>query len=148
MHRRFAIVTARFNSLVTGALLDGAIETLLSHGVPPHVTNIVKTSNRSFACYTKGILRVEHQSLPVLCLSCAARQDIVSAWVPGAFELGVVAKNMAASGRFDAVICLGAIIRGDTSHYDAVVSAATSGVQNASSATGQSTPECTAYTVF
>eukprot|EP00951_Prasinocladus_malaysianus_P039055 scaffold433977_cov24-Prasinocladus_malaysianus.AAC.1 len=60
-----------------------------------------------------------------------AMQDIVSTWVPGSFELGVVAKNIADSGKFDAVICLGAIIRGDTSHYDAVVSAATSGVQTA-----------------
>jgi 6,7-dimethyl-8-ribityllumazine synthase len=63
-------------------------------------------------------------------------QDVVSTWVPGAFELGVVAKNIAASGKFDAVICLGAIIRGDTSHYDAVVGAATSGVQSAGAATG------------
>ncbi len=136
MHRRFAIVTARFNSLVTGALLDGAIEMLLSHGVSHEVTKTVETSNRSFACYKESICRVEHETKPALRLLFAGRQDVVSAWVPGAFELGVVAKSMAASGRFDAVICLGAIIRGDTSHYDAVVSAATSGVQNASSATG------------
>ena len=72
-------------------------------------------------------------------LTCHVMQDIVSTYVPGAFELGVVAKNIASSGKFDAVICLGAIIRGDTSHYDAVVGAATSGVQNAGSSTGQNT---------
>ena len=44
--------------------------------------------------------------------------DITVAWVPGAFEIPVIAKKMAASGKYDAVICLGAVIRGATSHYD------------------------------
>lgn len=42
------------------------------------------------------------------------------AWVPGAFEIPLVASKMAKSGRYDAVICLGAVIRGSTSHYDYV----------------------------
>lgn len=46
--------------------------------------------------------------------------DIELAWVPGAFEIPVVAKKMAQSGNYDAVICLGAVIRGSTSHYDYV----------------------------
>lgn len=57
-------------------------------------------------------------------------------WVPGSFELPVVAKAMAKSGKFDAVICIGVVVRGATTHYDAVVSAATSGVLNASTDTG------------
>ena len=45
-------------------------------------------------------------------------EDIDLAWVPGAFEIPLVASKMAKSGRYDAVICLGAVIRGSTSHYD------------------------------
>ena len=47
-------------------------------------------------------------------------QDIDVAWVPGAFEIPLIAKKMAKSGKYDAVICLGAVIRGATSHYDYV----------------------------
>ncbi|KIZ06234.1 riboflavin synthase beta chain [Monoraphidium neglectum] len=57
-------------------------------------------------------------------------------WVPGSFELPVVAKAMAKSGKFDAVVCIGVVVRGATTHYDAVVSAATSGVLNAGVDTG------------
>ena len=46
--------------------------------------------------------------------------DIDIAWVPGAFEIPLIASKMASSGRYDAVICLGAVIRGATSHYDYV----------------------------
>ena len=46
--------------------------------------------------------------------------DITLAWVPGAFEIPVVAKKMAMSGKYDAIICLGTVIRGATSHYDYV----------------------------
>lgn len=48
------------------------------------------------------------------------------AWVPGSFEIPVVASRMAASGRYDAVVCLGAVIRGATSHYDHLASSVTS----------------------
>lgn len=47
-------------------------------------------------------------------------EDIDLAWVPGAFELPIVAKKMAQSGKYDAVLCLGAVIKGSTSHYDYV----------------------------
>ena len=46
--------------------------------------------------------------------------DITVAWVPGAFEIPLAAKKMAMSGRYDAVICLGTVIRGATSHYEYV----------------------------
>jgi len=46
--------------------------------------------------------------------------NITAAWVPGAFEIPVVAKKLACSKKYDAVICVGAVIRGDTSHYDYV----------------------------
>ena len=53
--------------------------------------------------------------------------DISVAWVPGAFELPVVAKTFAETGRYDSVICLGAVIRGETSHYDMVAGQASGG---------------------
>ncbi len=56
--------------------------------------------------------------------------------VPGCFELPVVAKALAASGDYDAVICLGAVIRGDTPHFDYVSSGAASGLQRAAMDTG------------
>lgn len=58
------------------------------------------------------------------------------AWVPGAFELPLVAQKLAGSKQFLAVICLGAVIRGETDHYDYVCSAASAGVAQASLATG------------
>jgi 6,7-dimethyl-8-ribityllumazine synthase len=63
-------------------------------------------------------------------------EDVEVAWVPGSFELGTAALALARTGRVDAVICLGCIIRGATSHYDHVASAATTGVQQASLQTG------------
>lgn len=53
---------------------------------------------------------------------------ITVAWVPGAFELPVIAKAMAQSGRYDAVICLGAVLRGETDHYEMVAGQAARGI--------------------
>ena len=50
------------------------------------------------------------------------------AWVPGAFEIPVIAKKMAKSGKYDAVICLGTVIRGETSHYDYVCNEVSKGI--------------------
>lgn len=54
--------------------------------------------------------------------------NITSAWVPGAFELPLIAAKMAQSGKYDAVICLGAVIRGTTTHYDYVCSEVAKGI--------------------
>ncbi len=54
--------------------------------------------------------------------------DIALAWVPGAFEIPTVALKMAKSGKYDAILCLGAVIRGATSHYDYVCSEVSKGV--------------------
>ena len=62
--------------------------------------------------------------------------DIDVAWVPGAFEIPLVAKKMAESGKYDAVICLGAVIRGATSHYDYVCSEVSKGVAQVSMSAG------------
>ncbi len=75
---RFAIVVARWNEAITRKLLDGAVATLVKHGV--------------------------------------ADDKIDVAWVPGSFEIPLAAQRMAASGNYAAVLCLGAVIRGETSH--------------------------------
>ena len=61
-----------------------------------------------------------------------ADENIDVAWVPGSFEIPIVAKRMAATGRYDAVICLGAIIRGSTSHYDLVCNETAKGIAQVS----------------
>jgi 6,7-dimethyl-8-ribityllumazine synthase len=96
--RRLAIVVARFNELVTGKLLDGAVECLRAHGID--------------------------------------EDDLLVAWVPGAFELPLVSRRLAASGGFDAVICLGAVVRGETPHFDHVAGQAALGIRTAAEDTG------------
>lgn len=54
------------------------------------------------------------------------------AWVPGAFEIPLIASKMAKSGKYDAVICLGAVIRGSTTHYDYVCSEVSKGIAHVS----------------
>lgn len=54
--------------------------------------------------------------------------DIELAWVPGAFEIPIVAQKMAQSGKYDAVLCLGAVIKGSTSHYDYVCAEVSKGI--------------------
>jgi 6,7-dimethyl-8-ribityllumazine synthase len=89
--KRFAVVVSRFNSLITGKLLDGALDCLKRHGVDPD-------------------------------------NDVEIAWVPGAFELPIAAQKLAAKGRFDVVICLGAVIRSATPHFDFVAGEAAKGI--------------------
>ena len=66
----------------------------------------------------------------------AKEDDITLAWVPGAFEIPTAAKQMAQSGKYDAVICLGAVIRGATSHYDYVCNEVSKGIAHVSLETG------------
>lgn len=55
-------------------------------------------------------------------------EDIHVAWVPGAFEIPLIASKMSKSGKYDAIICLGAVIRGSTSHYDYVCNEVSKGI--------------------
>ena len=64
------------------------------------------------------------------------RQDIDIAWVPGAFEIPLIADKMAKSKKYDAVICLGTVIRGATSHYDYVCNEVSKGIAQVSLNTG------------
>jgi 6,7-dimethyl-8-ribityllumazine synthase len=95
---RFAIVAARFNAMVTEALLAGCRDAMTRHGVTED------------------------------------RVDV--AWVPGSFEIPIVARKLAETGRYAAVICLGCVIRGETTHYDHVAGQAAAGVMQAGLATG------------
>ncbi len=60
-----------------------------------------------------------------------ANEDITVAWVPGSFEIPLVAKKLAQTGQYDAVVCLGAVIRGDTPHFDYVAAEVSKGVAQA-----------------
>jgi 6,7-dimethyl-8-ribityllumazine synthase len=66
----------------------------------------------------------------------AAPEDVHVAWVPGAFELPLAARSLAASGRYDAIITLGAVIRGGTPHFDYVCQGVTDGVMSVMRDTG------------
>ena len=91
---RFGIVVSEWNHNITGALLEGAHNTLVKNG--------------------------------------ANEDDIMVMTVPGSFELVFGASQMAKSGKYDAVICLGAVIRGSTTHYDYVCSEVSKGIANIS----------------
>lgn len=60
------------------------------------------------------------------------KEDVTIAWVPGAFEIPLAAQKMAASKKYDAIICLGAVIRGSTSHYDYVCAEVSKGIAHVS----------------
>jgi 6,7-dimethyl-8-ribityllumazine synthase len=95
---RFAIVAARFNSLVVEPLVAGALDAFRRCGVADDAVDLVR--------------------------------------VPGSFEIPLVAQKLAASKKYAAVVCLGAVIKGDTDHYDFVAGEAASGVSRAALATG------------
>jgi 6,7-dimethyl-8-ribityllumazine synthase len=95
---RIAIFTARFNSAITTALLEGARVGLAECGVKA--------------------------------------TDVAAYWTPGSFELPVAAKVAAASGKFDAVISLGCVIRGETPHFDYVAGESARGLQATQIETG------------
>jgi 6,7-dimethyl-8-ribityllumazine synthase len=65
-----------------------------------------------------------------------ADDDLDVVWVPGAFELPLVARSLATTGAYDAVVCLGAVIRGETPHFDLVAGQAAEGIRRAGEDTG------------
>jgi 6,7-dimethyl-8-ribityllumazine synthase len=64
-------------------------------------------------------------------------EDVDVAWTPGSFEIPLIAKKMAESGKYDAVICLGAVIRGGTPHFDYIAAEVTKGIAKVSLDTGK-----------
>jgi 6,7-dimethyl-8-ribityllumazine synthase len=81
-------------------------------------------------------LRLLQGALAALSEAGTDRRDVTVAWAPGAFELPLVARAFAHAGKVDAVLCFGAVIRGDTSHYDFVAGQCASGIQQVQLATG------------
>ena len=75
-------------------------------------------------------------SLDALKRHAVADSDIGVAWVPGAFEIPMIAKKMAESGKYDAVICVGAVIRGSTPHFDYVAAEVSKGIAQVGLSTG------------
>lgn len=87
---KYGIIIGRFNEFIGSKLKEGALDTLVRHGVD--------------------------------------MEDIDVMWIPGAFEMPLAAKKMAQTGRYDGIICLGAIIRGETPHFDFVASENAKGI--------------------
>jgi 6,7-dimethyl-8-ribityllumazine synthase len=89
------------------------------------------------AKFNGGItLRLLDGALAALAEAGTDRRDVLVAWAPGAFELPLVARAFAEAGKVDAVLCFGAVIRGDTGHYDFVAGECASGLQQVQLATG------------
>jgi 6,7-dimethyl-8-ribityllumazine synthase len=96
---------------------------------------------RRFAVVASRFNDVVVQKLVDGAVSCLRKHgigedDLDLVWVPGAFELPIAAKRLASSGGYDAVICLGAVIRGETAHFDFVAGEAARGIAQASLDTG------------
>ncbi len=66
----------------------------------------------------------------------AAKEDITVVWVPGSYEIPLVSKKLAVSGQYDAIICVGAVIRGATAHFDYVANEVSKGIASVSLDTG------------
>ena len=82
------------------------------------------------------LISLVFQSAQFLPSPFAAEDDILVAWVPGSCELPLTAKTLAETGRYDSIICLGAVVRGETSHYDLVAEQASRGISQVSMETG------------
>lgn len=88
--KKVALVAGRFNAFITKNLVEGAVDTLVRHGIEDSAITVV--------------------------------------WAPGAFEIPLVVKRVAARGEFDAIIALGCVIRGGTPHFDYVAGEAAKGI--------------------
>ena len=89
------------------------------------------------ARFNGGIaLRLLNGALEALGEAGTERNDVTVAWAPGAFELPLVARAFAMAGKVDAVLCFGAVVRGETGHYDFVAGECASGIQQVQLSTG------------
>jgi len=75
-------------------------------------------------------------ALDALARSGAGKKDVAVVWVPGAFEIPAVARSLATSRRYDAILCLGCLLRGDTAHYDVIASEVSRGIGQSAQETG------------
>ena len=89
---------------------------------------------RRFAVVAANFNEIVVRPLVDGALSCfrahgVSDEDLYVAWVPGAFEIPLTAKRLAGTGMFDAIVCLGAVVRGETAHFDYVAGEAARGIQ-------------------
>jgi 6,7-dimethyl-8-ribityllumazine synthase len=102
-----------------------------------HVTGEGRTFGIVVSRFNEFVsLRLLEGAMDCLRRHGASDDDITIAWVPGAFDIPGVAKRMGDSGKYDAVLCLGAVIRGATPHFDYVAAEAAKGVAQVGMATG------------
>lgn len=80
--------------------------------------------------------RLRDGALEALAVAGAATEAVTTVEAPGAFEVPFAAKALAATGRYDAIVCLGCLIRGDTPHFDFIASAVSNGIEAAARETG------------
>jgi 6,7-dimethyl-8-ribityllumazine synthase len=122
------------------ALPDGAIDDVASRvGLSLRGEHNGAGLRFGIACalFNGGVtVRLLDGALDALAEAGTDRGDVMVAWAPGAFELPLVARAFAHSESVHAVLCLGAVIRGDTSHYDLVAGECASGIQQVQLATG------------
>ena len=109
--------------------------------MPKTIQGELTAKNKRFALIVSRFNELIGSKLLNGAMDCLDRHDVndndvVIYWVPGAFEIPLVAKKAAASGSYDAVICLGAVIRGETPHFDFVASEASKGIAQSSLETG------------
>jgi 6,7-dimethyl-8-ribityllumazine synthase len=126
---------ADLNSLPAGALDDVAARVGASLRGEHNGTGL--RVGVACALFNGGItLRLLNGALDALGEAGTDRRDVTVAWAPGAFELPLVARAFAHAGKVDAVLCLGAVIRGATGHYDFVAGECASGIQRVQLDTG------------
>jgi 6,7-dimethyl-8-ribityllumazine synthase len=122
------------------ALPDGALDDVASRvGTSLRGEHDGRGLRIGLACalFNGGVtLRLLDGALAALAEAGTDRGDVTVAWAPGAFELPLVARGFAQAGKVDAVLCFGAVIRGDTGHYDFVAGECASGIQRVQLETG------------
>ncbi len=128
------------SSVVNGSLPDprGRLSTLST--MNQYIGDYSPPAGR-FAIVASRFNAMVTEALLSGCRDALARHGVADdridvAWVPGSFEIPMVARKLAETGRYAAVICLGCVIRGETSHYDHVAGQAAAGVMQAGLATG------------
>jgi 6,7-dimethyl-8-ribityllumazine synthase len=101
--------------------------------MPTVVEGQLSAAGKRFAIVASRFNELISKKLLEGAIDCLVRHNgekdtITVVWVPGAFEIPLIAKKLAASGKFDALICLGAVIRGNTPHFDYIASEVSKGI--------------------
>jgi 6,7-dimethyl-8-ribityllumazine synthase len=110
--------------------------------MPNTLEGRLEAQGRRFAIVVSRFNELVSQQLLAGALDCLRRhgadteKDVVTVWVPGSFEIPVTALKLGKSGKFDAVICLGALIRGHTPHFDYIAAESTKGIGKVAMTTG------------